>query len=569
MLLIEKLPAGDSPSPGLEAWQRMLAPDGSWLVLRTAEASAKTAEALDIPPGKVRWAGVFPESLVGASADGLAAIGDLKAAPPALEELNAADPPSALLPVPPGVNLAAQQEWVPFGVEERVRGAEAYKDTTAWTMKSGAALAGLYASRPWRLPRMSGTPGWSLSVTAQGTGQVQIGIAMDTGSGSGFGDASVLGTLDLAAEPHVTTWKLPAEAAEARQIRLVLLSAPATAGEVTIPSVIFSTNSSGTSPPQSESSAMSGLGVWNWSTEREEWSRLKPLWRRAGIDLLQLALPRELASPSDALHAQLQAFRQEGFRVVAVEGDPHMILPQSRPAVLERHRALDAWQGQALDAIQYDVEPYLLPGFRVHGEKWQQQWSALYEALALGKGVKVEPVVPFWLLTLPGGEALLEQLARHGSRIVVMNYRSDAGDAAAWATLWLEWSLRHECPVALAVECGPVADSVTTIFLPAERGTLWVKPWPGQGTAAVLYEAPVPASFEGARTFALDEETVVSGKETSLRDSDPAKVEAWLQTMRDLAGRLKMPAPLAPRLLLHEPPDSLLERLAERREKGK
>jgi hypothetical protein len=521
-----------------------------------AGTDAKTT--LQLPEGKVRWAALLPPELATQADGGVQLIGNLQTNPPAVEECSPLRQQAPLLPAPPGVNLVRNLEWTTFGIEERVQEKDTTPDTPSWTVKPGSKPAGLYAARSWRLPRQGGKGPWIFQIIARGQGQIRTGLAFD--NGRGFGDATILETLELKGTDTTYSLKLPKALAEAKQLRVVLLAPDDHAAELEVSSISFQQSSevSASQPVKAE------LGVWNWSTKPEEWRRLEPVWKQAGVQVLQLALPRDLKDGVEGPLPALSDLRREGFHIVAVEGDPHMILPQEKSNVVARHQQLTALHGKQLDGIQYDVEPYLLPGFRLEPELWHQHWLQMYEALTPGKApIKVEPVVPFWLIAQPAAQKLLKGLAPRSARIVVMNYRSDAADAAAWATSWLEWSVQHQCPVAFAVECGPVPDLQSATYRKGPRGTLWMKSWPGHGTVAVLFEGEVDPG-DGATTFALARQGTVSGAATSLQGQDPAHVAAWLQTMRDLSQRLNMPAKLTPRLLLHEPKEELLRYLGEK-----
>ena len=555
MLTLEKLPAGQAPTADIPRWQQMLNPDGTWSILKVGTGTPNAGHALALPDGIARWAAILPPEMASQAEGGVQFIGNLKTSPPAVEECTPLRQQSPLLPVPPGVNLARNLDWTPFGVEERVQEENTTTDTPSWKMKPGSSPAGLYAARPWRLPRTGGKEAWSLELIAHGSGSVTVGLAVD--NGRGFGDASILGKVDLTAEDRTHSWKLTRPLTEAKQLRMVLLAPNDRTAELSISSAIFSTGTKTADVVKAE------LGLWNWSTKPGEWQRLQPAWKHAGIQVLQLALPRVMEEGTAGTLAGLSALHDAGYRVVAVEGDPHMILPQEKSAVLARHKQLLAWHGKYLDGIQYDVEPYLLPGFRLEPELWHQHWLEMYEMLTAGKTpIKVEPVMPFWLITQPAAGKLLKGLASRSDRIVIMNYRSDAGDAAAWATAWLEWSMQHQCPVAFAVECGPVPDLQSATFRRAEKGTLWMKPWPGHGTAAVLFDSEVSPG-NGALTFGLVRQGTVSGSATSLQGKSHEQVAAWLQTMRDISQRLNMPSKLMPRLLLHEPTEELLQFLGD------
>ncbi len=540
-------PGPNGPAP--EAWQRSLRPDGSERHLSVA-AGAAAGEALALPSGRVRWAGVFPDALAGLAPRGLQWIGDLDAEPPRLEELTALAAPSACLSAPPGRDLAAHMDWTPFGIEERVAALQP-DSTLAWRVAPGQRPAGVYSARAWRLPTRAARD-WQLELTLRGQGTLRLGLTPETRTG--FGDPESLHELSLTPEARTHRLPLPPVLAAAKALRVSLVAGGDSA-EFTLESLRW------LPAPQKAAAAPAdlSLGVWDWSANPSRWLELRPLWKEAGVRVLQLALPRHAEEGPPPYLKTLQTLREDGFEVVAVEGDPHMVLPNTAPAVHTQHRRLAQWP--ELASVQYDVEPYLLPGFALQPDRWYQAWGGLYASLAGLAPKPLEAVVPFWLLQEPHGPALLDGFARHCQRVVVMNYRSDPVEALAWATAWLEWSQSHRLPVGLAIECGPVPDSPRTIFHQAERGRLWVSPWPGQGTAVVLFEDPVAPATETECVAEVTRRDIVPGVRTSMAAVPPREVRALLEALRSTAASLQLPASLAPRLLLHEPSVELLREL--------
>lgn len=555
MLRWNELAPGAAPSDELSRWQKMLHPSGNWHTL-TVEPRAAAAGAADntlaVPAGRIRWAGLRPAPV---QAKDLPAswqiIGDLQTEPPSVEELSSLKQPPGLLPVPPGMNLAAHQDWTPFGVEERATVVEA-PGVFSWTVKPGGKPAGFYTAAPWRLPKALPNASWKLELTIRGQGRVMLGVAAE--STQGFGDPTPLSTLDLTGTPQVVSLNIPPKIAGAKSLRLSLVATEPTGGQGVIEGLTWQQGPAGKLQPLQK-------GVWDWSTRPEVWAEKQSGWKAAGIQVLQLALPRELGGDDGAVATALSKLRKDGFSIVAVEGDPHMILPQARAAVLVRHQALRQWQGRFLDGVQYDVEPYLLPGFHLETRKWHQHWLDLYRELTQNGKAPVEPVLPFWIIGQKDAAPLLEGLAKCASRIVIMNYRSDPVEAAAWATMWLEWSRQHDCPVALAVECGPISDLKSAAFYKAEKGTLWMAPWPGHGTVAVIYENPVAAD-EGGTVYSLGREGRVPGDRTTLRDRPLQELSQWLDGLTAVHSRLALPDRLRPLLLLHEPTAGVLQHLA-------
>ncbi|MDP1589423.1 MAG: hypothetical protein Q8M07_16850 [Prosthecobacter sp.] len=553
-LTVRLLPAGEAPAAALAEWQRMLNPDGRWSIL---ELSAQAQEgSLALPEGRVAWAGLFPEPLSARSSGGVQVVGDLGGPAAAIREVTALQQPSAPLPAPMGLNLAAHMDWVPFGIEERVMAAEAGSNQGGWVVKAGKSPAGIYGAMPWRLPRLPGSSTWQVEITLSGAGRVEVGLSDD--QGQGFAPPEVLIETALASDEQGFCHWVPARMQDAQALRLTLAATQGGDGEIQVRSVVFQP----VLTPQDAPARWDGrLGVWDWTARPERWMELRPLWKKAGISVLQLALPH--GEPDAACLETLRQLRTEGFEVVAVEGDPHMVLPGVQASVLERHRQLSTWHPGALDAVQYDVEPYLLPGFRLQSGRWHENWAQLFESLPAADLAPVEAVVPFWLLHQEEGKKVLEVMAGSTRRVVTMNYRSDPVEAAAWGVAWLEWSAKHQRPVSLAIECGPISDSRSFTFRKAEAGRLWICPWPGQGTAVVLFETDVQASTP-AVALAQVRETVISGSRTTLKDQPPEKICQMVELLEGTARQMRLPEALRPTLLLHEPDEAVLEHLSRR-----
>jgi len=570
VLTLQEWPEGQPLPRNLASWQRSLTPEGRWRVLRV-EPEAQQEGGLALPPGQVRWIGLYPEELTQTAPSGLQIIGNLSRTKPVVDEVNAAavtesapaevaiEEVSALneikarLPLPAGMNVAGLMEWTPFGIEERVIQRETAE--TTWDVRSGVKPAGLYSATRWHIPAWPRARGWQVELALKGSGEVEIGCSLDRGAG--FPDPEVLGRIRLSEAGSSHTFDLPSRAAQARGVRLTLASLGAADGWVEVSEAVFQPNqvsAKASAPPKPM------LGVWDWSTNHRRWQKMRPLWKEAGIKVLQLALPR--GELSDEVRSILTEMRQEGFQVVAVEGDPHMILAHTRESVVERLRQLAGWKGSALDAAQYDVEPYLLPGFGLQQQRWHENWGSLFESLAKASPMPVEAVVPFWLLGVEHSGSVLQSMAENASRVVTMNYRSDPVEAAAWATAWLEWSAVHQCPVSLAIECGPIEDTRSFSVRKAEAGRLWVSPWPGKGTAVVLYENDVSATAP-AFSLAQVREAAVPGSRTTMRGQPAGKVAELIQNLYEIARAMQLPERLMPVILLHEPENTLLEQLGD------
>lgn len=534
-----KLAATEEEFATAAGWQKSFEPDGGKRILAISE----TAGELQIPVGKVRWARLFPAADFPRLRGALQLVGDLGAEPPAIEEVASLNVAAPVLPVPVGVDIHDQLDWTAFGAEERV----VAEHGKPWRIAAGKKPAGLYSARAWRLPKIPAKGEWVVELMLQGEGEIEVGIG--TKRNAEYVDPPNLEKVRLT-ETGVKVRKT-CSVGPGAEVRLCLVSL-GPASQLKVGSVIWQPSK----PKPKPKKAQLPRGVWNWSTKTDDWKSRTPGWKAAQISTLQLALPRTIG---DETKVALEELRSSGFRVVAVEGDPHMILPSAREAMLARLRELNGGKGQWLDSIQYDVEPYLLPGFQRETARWNDQWVALFQTIQKEAKIPVEIVAPYWLINREGGRDLLKRLAKSASRIVVMNYRADLAESAALASLWLEWSAEARCPVSIAAECGPIPDLKSAVFREAEAGPLWIAPWKDLGTAVVLYEKPVPKSETG-RTFEIGRESVVSGTQTTLkgRPSDLAETEKGLASVATAMG---LSENLQPVFLIHEPTDEDLKAL--------
>lgn len=541
----------------VSGWQRQLTPEGETRELRVLPGAAEApASALPLPPGRVRWAGVFPDRLFAAARQGLQVLGDWVAEPPRVEEVSALQADSAPLPLPAGRDIGVHMAWTAFGVEERV--ASLPEQLLGWRLRPGKRPAGLYSAAAWRLPARPRSDDWRLELQLRGRGVIQVGLAGATPDG--YPDPESLQALTLREASQTHRLRIPGSLVTAPGLRVSLVADNEVETELVIESLRWVP---GEETPSAAAAPALEYGVWDWSANPSRWRQFEPLWKQAGIRVLQLALPRVAGATEPTFGADLQALRQAGFEIVAVEGDPHMVLPETRTSVRRQHELLAGWQGRLIDAVQYDVEPYLLPGFQLQAERWYRAWGDFFEDFAGSAQAPLEAVVPFWLLGQAHGPDLLRRLTRSCRRVVVMNYRSEPVEALAWATAWLEWSRVQRHPVALALECGPVADVPQAVFQPAPRGRLWLAPWAGQGTAVVLFDEDIEAAGrEGGVVCAQVRQGVVRGSRTSLQEQPPEAVAALLRELAAVAAGMGFPPSQQPRLLLHEPSAEVLGALA-------
>lgn len=125
--------------------------------------------------------------------------------------------------------------------------------------------------------------------------------------------------------------------------------------------------------PSQPRSTVPGRALWAW---RPQWwidepHRLLDELQAVRADTVYIAVPVRDDAPQVGQRAALQSFITEatrrGIGVWVVDGDPHAITPQARGEFVQRARAYDEYnrgvaENYRLQGIQYDIEPYLVPG---------------------------------------------------------------------------------------------------------------------------------------------------------------------------------------------------------------
>ncbi|MDB5868773.1 MAG: hypothetical protein JWP96_1105 [Polaromonas sp.] len=231
-------------------------------------------------------------------------------------------------------------------------------------------------------------------------------------------------------------------------------------------------------------SALPPRAAWVW--QADEWQNrpqaVFELAQQYGIGTLYIAIPLGAGAVLDP--KQLAAFIQHagkaGLRVWAVDGDPNMVRLKEHAATLERARAYTRFNQSAppdgrLQGVQFDIEPYLLPGYELATPAWDERYTELVKALHASvsearAGMALEMVVPFWWA---GKQNLLDILAPWVSSLAVMDYRTDPDEIYRFAVPFLDWGDRHGKAVRIALEAGPVEAETRYRYEKAAAGELW------------------------------------------------------------------------------------------------
>lgn len=511
-------------APAEDSLLRSIVPDQG---MRGLKRVSGAKEGVPLPEGAppILWAGVLPAGLP-KEAPALLAIGNFTPGKAGIEEW--LDPAREEIPHPQpwpaGVPFGEWLQWEAFGREERVT--ISWDDSAVvFTASAGEAPAGAASGCRGLLPSKAWCPDRSLNLSFQGTGTWRLAAEFDQKSK----DPVPLATLDARAgarEQEVALDKLPAD----RPFRLALI-APAGGGSLRL------------SARYGKAPAPVALARWDWSADPERWPLHPPRWRE-----LAAAYPRDPGSLSGG-----DAAWRAGRTLSAVEGDPAMILPGEAPKLAARIRTLaalePAWRP---DAVQLDIEPYILPGYALRKEHWNRLWLAtLKEAHAASGKMPLEVVLPWWAGIDPGMKGFLEKLPGTVDRVVVMNYRTHPTSALLTAAGWMEWGARHKLPVAMAIELGPLPDSAAQRFEAADRGTLWLVDAPPVGTLAILFEKDIAAPETGHLLRAAGAPLPRSAGVTTFHGK-PEAASAMLRALASL--RPALPDQARP-VFVHEPPE--------------
>lgn len=178
-----------------------------------------------------------------------------------------------------------------------------------------------------------------------------------------------------------------------------------------------------------------------------------------------------------ALKRFLRAAHKRGISVLAVEGDPHMVLPNGQPNALARAEAIRKYQLGAIRrervaGLQYDIEPYALPNFDINNPNHLRKWSDTYRLLRQAFARRLDIVLPFWIADTPAGADFVRQAAVHASGLTVMAYRTKNDRIISAATPLLKLGVQLDRPVRVALELGPTDEGPGVSFegdLPALR----------------------------------------------------------------------------------------------------
>jgi hypothetical protein len=421
--------------------------------------------------------------------------------------------------MPLRANLLERMQARAFGVEERVR-VRLDKGRLALDCGPGTRPAGVLLSGPWFLPRAR----LRLAATYSGG----AGFALQAADSAAAAKETALDLGALPAHATALPFKLALPAAlEPAGWRHFVLQCPAQAASLSLDALAIEPD-----PAPAGKAAARSTWVWKAADWRERGAALLDWAAAQGVRELFVTVPfkdDKVREPA-RLAAFIRAAGSRGIRVLSVDGDPHMVLPDQQPALARMVRAYAAYNASMepaarLAGLQFDVEPYLLAEYGAGKADWDARYLAMAHTLRDAAGsLRLELVVPFWW---DGKTALLDGLAPLVDALAVMDYRTDPGQVTAFAVPFLDWAARQGKQVRIALEAGEIAPETQRRYVrlvsdggAGEAADLLRVRIGGQQVLALLRE-PAAAALD-TEGFRLQSTREIDGSATTFHKDKPA-----------------------------------------------
>lgn len=238
--------------------------------------------------------------------------------------------------------------------------------------------------------------------------------------------------------------------------------------------------------PNSGAATQRKLSTWLWDPKLWQNENRTLLWSQlaeAYINRIYISVPIDPAAQKPVCLETLKAFVREAKKrelsVWAVDGDPRAVLNQERQAFAERAAIYKRYNQavpleERLDGVQYDIEPYLIPGFDLNPTVGYQAYVETIALIHSQLGMPLEVVLPFWFAHgRSTRDGFLEALAPLIDSVVVMDYRTRPEQIKQLGEPFLNWGERFDKPIQIALEAGTLLDEQHLIYRPAQTGEVW------------------------------------------------------------------------------------------------
>lgn len=241
------------------------------------------------------------------------------------------------------------------------------------------------------------------------------------------------------------------------------------------------------------------LSTWIWQPALWMPEHQEVLWHQledADINRIYISIPLDETTwqpqNRDKLREFIRTAKNKKLSVWAVEGDPYAILPEGRQHFTQRAAAYAAYNQsvpveEKLDGIQYDIEPYLIPGFHLKPASGYKAYLETMKTLKSHLNMPLESVLPFWIAEGNKDRTkFMEKLGGIVDGLAVMDYRTNPAQIKKLAEPFLNWGKRFDKPVQIALEAGPLPDEYHRVYHPAQTGEIWIQTLQNQPVLIVL-----------------------------------------------------------------------------------
>lgn len=403
--------------------------------------------------------------------------------------------------IPLGANLLPRMTLRPYGVEERVQ-ARMEEDKLVVTCTAGQKPAGVLLLQDWYIPRVNA------HFLLQGSATAAFELHVSDAGQAARESSTLIGRLD---GQDMQTWRRGIDDVrfDPQTWRSFSIACPQGPGTLTLKSLQLQ--------PEQRPIPDRATWIWNPSAWLDEPRAVLDLAERHAVRTLFISISvrdGDVQYP-DQLASFIRLASSRHIRVWSVDGDARMVLPDEHAAAVKRVTAYRVFNEGAdpdarLAGVQFDVEPYLLPGYDLAEEEWNNRYIALVGQLKRAAGtIPIDMVVPYWWADR---QKLMQAVATNVTSLTVMDYRTNADDILRFGAPFLDWGKQFGKRVRIALEAGPVDKETVRHYTRAKEGQLSFVAL-GETTVAVLTRDP-HAALDGS-AYMITSSTELDGSATS------------------------------------------------------
>jgi hypothetical protein len=371
--------------------------------------------------------------------------------------------------IPLGVELIDQLGVRAFGVEGRasatLNNRRITLDCTAGNHAAGMILRMPYRGLPHTIPM-------SIPVSYKTNGEFEFGLS-DTWRTS-VGDPLTL--LKLSAATTTLQIDVPNRGLDLDRVESFTVACPMHAAKFELGALKIE--------PKTMRPPLASRALWIWQSDAwmQSPEALLNKLPKAQVDTLYVNVPIDVPHGKVAHPHELEIFvnaaTQQGVRIWAVVGDPGAVIESER-AVFARYPVAYADYNSTvpvtaqLTGVQFDIEPYLNPGYSLDPAAWYEAYLETLRQLKHDSTLPIDIALPYWWANQQtSGGGLMDRLAPFVDSVTVMNYRTDPIQIKRFAQPLLEWGVKYHRSVRIALESGPIPDEVQHHFHPASPGEI-------------------------------------------------------------------------------------------------